>query len=65
MECVRSLIVFVFLSFSADIVAYDNMGCGDSPAPNQPELYTEQEVSETKALSLCSGKFKSNMSLSL
>lgn len=28
-----------------DVVAVDFLGHGDSKAPNQPELYTEEEVS--------------------
>ena len=35
-------VLFCFLS--ADVVAFDFLGHGDSPAPNVPALYTANEV---------------------
>ena len=37
--------VFLCLSYSANVVSFDFLGHGDSPAPNNPELYTADEVS--------------------
>ena len=30
--------------YRADVVAFDFLGHGDSPSPDQPNLYTEDEV---------------------
>ena len=36
--------MFCFVFLSADVVAFDFLGHGDSPAPNTPALYTANEV---------------------
>ena len=33
-----------FLSLRVNVVAFDFLGHGDSPSPNQPELYTIDQV---------------------
>lgn len=33
------------ICYSVNIVAFDFLGHGESPRPNQPELYTAEEVS--------------------
>ena len=37
--------LIIVISFRLDVVAVDFLGHGDSKAPNQPNLYTEEEVS--------------------
>ena len=36
--------MFCYILIRADIVAVDYLGHGDSPSPNEPNLYTADEV---------------------
>lgn len=42
-------IMFLFFD-RVNIVAFDFLGHGDSPKPDQPDLYTANEVSHVSAL---------------
>ena len=50
--------LIIIVSFRLDIVAVDFLGHGDSKAPNQPNLYTEEEVSLNDSMHTYNSKGK-------